>query len=214
MPDDDPEEDDRRERDDEFGRSDESFLDDDPSDEFPAGEQDDPSSELSPADVTPDPASTGDLPGDDSDDTGGDSGDSGTGDPEGSAPLSDLRADVEERRETEADDDLAEFFTEMDVGGVDEDTVWEELSTAAETPSVGPDAAVPGDDDVQDTRAVTVVEKRLCHGCPHFSDPPETACTHDGTTIEAEVDIDHFRVVDCPIVAEREEIEEMETSDF
>jgi hypothetical protein len=144
-----------------------------------------------------------------------DDGAGGADDPEESAPLSDLRADVEERREAESDDDdLAAFFTEMDVGGVDEDTVWEELSEAAETPSVGPDAAVPEDDDVREPREVTVVEKRLCHGCPHFSDPPETACTHDGTTIEAEVDVDHFRVVDCPIVAEREDLEKMEASDF
>lgn len=165
---DEPDEDDRRKRDDEFELSEEGILDD---------------------------------------------GAGGADDPEESAPLSDLRADVEERRETESDDDLAAFFTEMDVGRVDEDTVWEELSEAAETPSVGPETAVP-EDDVRETREVTVVEKRLCQGCPHFADPPETACTHDGTTIEAEVDVGHFRVVDCPIVAEREDLREMETSDF
>ncbi|WP_336036495.1 hypothetical protein [Halobacterium yunchengense] len=140
---------------------------------------------------------------------------------EARAPLSDLREDVERRRE-EADaaaaDDAAELFREMDVGDVDEESVWSELSAAAQTPSVGPGEAVPdeGTGDAAatgtgDDRSVTVVEKRLCHGCPHFADPPETACTHEGTSIDAEVDTDHFRVVDCPVVAARDR---REASDF
>lgn len=135
---------------------------------------------------------------------------------EESAPLSDLRADVEQRREADAasDEEFEELFTEMEVGGVDEDTVWEELSEAAETPTVEPGTAVADEEPSRDARDVTVVEKRLCHTCPHFSDPPETACTHEGTTIEAEVDVDHFRVADCPVVAAREDIDEMEASDF
>lgn len=128
-------------------------------------------------------------------------------------PLSDLRRDVDERREQEGggadggDVDFEELFAEMEVGDVDEDDVWEALSESADEPVVEPDAvtadtgAVGGTGDDGD---VTVVEKSLCHGCPNFAAPPETACTHEGTTIAAEVDTDHFRVVDCPIVAQRE----------
>jgi len=120
------------------------------------------------------------------------------------APLSDLRRDVDERRGRN-DDDFEELFAEMEVGDVDEAEVWAELAASADEPVVDPDAvtdAVGGTTDADgDT---TVVEKSLCHGCPHFADPPETACTHDGTTIEAEVDTEHFRVRDCPVVAERE----------
>lgn len=140
-------------------------------------------------------------------------------------PLADLREDVEQRREADDEDDFDELFTDVDVGDVDRDEVWEQLSATADEPvadAAGVDATGAsesgslgepagsasersGDGDVR------VVEKRLCQGCEHFADPPQTACTHDGTTIEAEVDTEHFRVVDCPVVAAREADE---ASDF
>ncbi|MFC3477192.1 hypothetical protein [Halobacterium litoreum] len=124
------------------------------------------------------------------------------------APLSGLRDDVDERRGRD-DDEFEELFSEMSVGEVDEDAVWEELSDAADDPVV---ETAPATDSAADAnRDVTVVDKRLCHGCPHFADPPHLGCTHDGTTIEAEVDTEQFRVADCPVVAERRE---MEASDF
>ncbi len=126
-------------------------------------------------------------------------------------PLADLREDVERRRE-EDDDDFEELFTDVDVGSVDQDEVWEELSESADEP-VADAAGV--DESADSERApdddVCVVEKRLCQGCQHFTDPPQTACTHDGTTIAAEVDTNHFRVVNCPVVAAREDDE---ASDF
>lgn len=134
----------------------------------------------------------------------------------GDVPLSDLRREVEERRDRETGEDVEDLFSEMDVGEVDEDAVWEQLSASADesvyaTGPAGAAADVSEDAASAGARDVTVVEKRLCQSCPHFADPPETACTHEGTTIDAEVDVDHFRVVDCPVVAERRE---MEASDF
>jgi len=134
-------------------------------------------------------------------------------------PLADLREDVERSREADEGDDFEELFTDVDVGSVDEDAVWEQLSESAEE-SVADAAGVEASADAGESatvdaetvdRDVRVVEKRLCQGCEHFADPPATACTHDGTTIEAEVDTDHFRVVDCPVVAAREA---NEASDF
>ncbi|MFB6269666.1 MAG: hypothetical protein ABEH83_06965 [Halobacterium sp.] len=172
-----------------------------------------PSAERSPTDIGPDPSVAGDLP---------DEGDGEERPAAEDAPLSDLREDIERRREAETDDDFEELFTEMEVGDVDDEDVWEELSESAASPSVDvgaaaatreaePDEAAERAGPAAGDRDVRVVEKRLCHGCPHFADPPQTACTHEGTTIEAEVDVDHFRVVDCPIVAQREAAE---TSDF
>ncbi|SEW24779.1 hypothetical protein [Halobacterium jilantaiense] len=140
---------------------------------------------------------------DDDAERGDASGESAAAD-EDDAPLSDLRRDVDERRDRE-DDDFEELFAEMEVGDVDEAEVWAALDESADEPVVDPGVVTdavgePADDDGE----TTVVEKSLCHGCPHFADPPETACTHDGTTIEAEVDTGHFRVRDCPVVAERE----------
>ncbi|NIC00066.1 hypothetical protein [Halobacterium sp. R2-5] len=132
-------------------------------------------------------------------------------------PLADLREDVERRREEDDDDDFEELFTDVDVGSVDQDEVWDELSESADEPvadAAGVDAAgvdEPADSEHAADDDVRVVEKRLCQECPHFTDPPQTACTHDGTTIAAEVDTDHFRVVNCPVVAAREDDE---ASDF
>jgi len=126
------------------------------------------------------------------------------------APLSDLREDVDERRAAGAegggdDDDFEELFAEMEVGDLDEAEVWTALAESADEPVVDPDVVAEAVAESADADGdTTVVEKSLCHGCPHFADPPETACTHDGTTIEAEVDTEHFRVRECPVVAERE----------
>lgn len=125
-------------------------------------------------------------------------------------PLADLREDVERSREAETDDEFEALFTDVDVGSVDEADVWEQLSASADEP-VAESAGVEAGATEELDRDVRVVEKRLCQGCEHFSDPPETACTHEGTTIEAEVDTDHFRVVNCPVVAAREA---SEASDF
>jgi hypothetical protein len=125
------------------------------------------------------------------------------------APLSDLRRDVDERQGRDDDDDFEELFAEMEVGDVDEAAVWAELEESTDEPMVDSDAVGggSGEDAFGDAPTggnKTVVEKSLCHGCPHFADPPDTACTHEGTTIEAEVDTEHFRVRECPVVAERE----------
>lgn len=131
-------------------------------------------------------------------------------------PLADLREDVERSREAETDDEFEELFTNVDVGSVDEEAVWQQLSESADEP-VAEAAGVAESADAESgageevDRDVRVVEKRLCQSCEHFADPPETACTHEGTTIKAEVDTDHFRVVNCPVVAAREE---SEASDF
>lgn len=125
--------------------------------------------------------------------------------PSDDAPLSDLRRDVDERRGGDDGDGFEELFAEMEVGDLDEAEVWAELAESADEPVVDPSTVADAVGESADADGdVTVVEKSLCHGCPHFADPPETACTHDGTTIEAEVDTDHFRVRSCPVVAERE----------
>lgn len=120
------------------------------------------------------------------------------------APLSELREEVSERGEV-ASEEFEELFEEIDVASVDDGALWEELSETAEEPLFTADAeAVPEAD-------VTVVEKSLCHRCPHFGDPPELHCTHEETTIDAEVDTEHFRVVNCPIVAQQADVD---ASDF
>jgi len=55
----------------------------------------------------------------------------------------------------------------------------------------------------------SIVPKRsYCERCEHFEAPPEVGCTHDGTRILEMVDREHFRVDNCPVVAEREALAE------
>ncbi|MEA5387007.1 hypothetical protein VB779_07990 [Haloarculaceae archaeon H-GB11] len=91
-------------------------------------------------------------------------------------------------------------FEHVDVGEVDADEVWERLQDAQERGSVGE----------ADERTERVVSKReFCQGCEYFSDPPEIDCSHDGTDIVEFPDVEHVLVLDCPIVAEREELENL-----
>ena len=116
------------------------------------------------------------------------------------APLSDLRRDVEERREQDDGDDADGLFTDVDVGRVDEDAVWAELEASGDDPLFTTEEDESG-------REVSVVKKRLCHECPHFANPPALSCAHDGTEIDAEVDTGHFRVLDCPMVDRPEHVD-------
>jgi hypothetical protein len=166
----------------------------------------------------------------------GSGGPVGNGDADREAPLGDLAEEVERRR-AEADDDVPmdELFEDSDVEGFDREALWRQVAgedaaeqvvddasptdTAAATPTIEDSAEVsesspppvPGtqsSDDEGADRAERVVEKRsYCQGCEYFSAPPEVHCTHQGTEILEAVDMEHFRVVDCPVVAEDEELE-------
>lgn len=115
------------------------------------------------------------------------------------APLSSLASSVEERRGRSADEPDDELFREESVPEIDADVVWDRLED--DDPPELPDDA---------ERDVRVVEKRsYCEQCPFFSEPPEVSCTHDGTEILELVDMDHFRVVDCPKVREDERLERL-----
>lgn len=48
-------------------------------------------------------------------------------------------------------------------------------------------------------RLRVVSKRRYCQRCEHFAEPPRTACTREGTEIEALVGTDRFRVRNCPV---------------
>ena len=110
------------------------------------------------------------------------------------APLGDLADRMREQREgVEEDDDL---FDEIDVGDVDEETLWEQVATEEAFVTEPP---VDRED---------VVEKATyCEKCEFFTGPPRTRCTHEGTTILELADVEHFRVRNCPVVLEEEALE-------
>lgn len=89
-------------------------------------------------------------------------------------------------------------FEQMDTGGMNPDAVWQNLASAESRGSVG---------DVRERSYAEVSKHSYCEQCEHFSEPPDVHCTHEGTDIIEFLDMETVRVVDCPIVAEREELE-------
>jgi len=114
-------------------------------------------------------------------------------------PLGELAADIDGRRERTSGV-ADELFDEVEVGEVDADELWTQVE------SDGPDVDVDGD------RAIREVEKRkYCSGCPYFATPPDVHCSHEGTDIIEQVDMEQFKVADCPVVLEDERLEDVTT---
>jgi hypothetical protein len=113
-------------------------------------------------------------------------------------PLSDVADEVARRAEDEdGEADVFETaFREVDVETDDED-VWAQLT--------GDAGAV---ETVEDGSERVVDKRHYCHRCEHFADPPQMRCTHDGTEILELVDTTNVRVVDCPVVRERAQLED------
>lgn len=120
-----------------------------------------------------------------------------------------------------------DVFVEMDVDEIDEDSVWQDLISEddvgdgavdgrtdsdgrtgastraeAEAESTSTGGTVPGATE-GDFGDEIVSKQRFCEGCEYFSPPPNVACTNPGTEIVELVDNEHYRVSDCPVVAER-----------
>lgn len=120
-------------------------------------------------------------------------------------PLADVATEVDDRRQTR--EEASDPFESVDVGKLDGEKLWEQLAegddgaTAAVPLEVTPEAEWD-----EEGRGVRTISKDTCHGCPHFGDPPKLACTHEGTDILAMTDSRHFRVADCPMVVEEEDV--------
>lgn len=116
------------------------------------------------------------------------------GEPGSEGPLNDLADRVREQEERAVEDD--DLFETVEVGGVDEEALWEQVTTEE-------GYAVEAPEDRED-----VVEKSAyCEQCEFFTGPPRTRCTHEGTQILEMVDLEQFRVRNCPVVLEEEALE-------
>lgn len=126
-------------------------------------------------------------------------------DRESAAPLDDLARDLAERRRArhdDPDDDLTEAFEAVDVDEVDTDDLWDAVFEEHDTAGAATASTAGPDPEPQATATAeyTVPKHEYCQRCPHFSDPPETACTHEGTDIVEVVTVERFRVRNCPMV--------------
>lgn len=100
-------------------------------------------------------------------------------------------------------------FEQVEVPEVDEEAVWSALDDGGDDGAALDeltDALDTGDEPVE----AVVKKNQFCERCEHFSEPPEVACGHEGTEIRELVDVERFRVVDCPVVASRRSLEKTE----
>lgn len=125
-------------------------------------------------------------------------------------PAPDIEPELSEGPPPEPDDDP---FDRMSVGEIDEEELWSSLGSDDAGVGVGaaPDAGSLGgvepasgvesvDGAGPETREHVVPKDKYCQSCPYLDDPPELACTHEGTEIVEVVDSERFRVRNCPMV--------------
>jgi hypothetical protein len=138
-------------------------------------------------------------------------------------PLGDLVREIREKRATHGADDAsdpdaesddsgaADAFESVEVPELDEEAVWAAFDGDEAAPEARAGVGIGGDPEATPEDDEAVVPKRtFCQRCPHFTDPPNTACSHEGTTIVEVVDADHLRVRNCPIVAEERDVASFE----
>lgn len=115
----------------------------------------------------------------------------------GTDELSDPLGDVG-KREGDPFEETGSLFEKRDTESIDPDAVWQELASA----DFGGSAGEPYERTFAD-----VSKHSYCGQCEHFSPPPDITCTHEGADIVEFLDMETVRVVDCPIVTERRELE-------
>jgi hypothetical protein len=118
-----------------------------------------------------------------------------------SGPLGNLASRVDERRQTEADEEFDDLFEEEDAGAVDREALWEQVHT---------DDPFDVESEAAEEPERRVVETdKYCESCRFFSEPPDVACTHPETEILEVLDMDHFEVFNCPVVRENENLQQL-----
>ena len=128
-------------------------------------------------------------------------------------PFSDPDAGARKRR---LDPDEDDPFAGMDVVPSEDPFESGDWASRSDDESVWEDLSEPVEPETKTTeeggRRLSEVNKHsFCEGCEYFTGPPEIACTHEGTEILQFLDMETVRVADCPIVEERERLEEAGT---
>jgi len=116
------------------------------------------------------------------------------------SPFDELASEVgSDPGDVDVDRLFEEMFTEAETDEIDGESVWNELEERTTEEARDPD----GEERIVPTWA-------FCAQCEHVADPPEVRCTYEGSEIVEFVDEERVRVRNCPIVAQRERVSEME----
>lgn len=104
-------------------------------------------------------------------------------------------AELEQARDADETpfDDVESVFEDRGIEEVDPDAVWDRLRSSHEHRT-----------DSEERTYAEVPKHKYCEQCEYFSAPPDTSCFHEGTEILEFLDTETVRVVDCPVVAERQ----------
>lgn len=90
-------------------------------------------------------------------------------------------------------------FERVDVGDVDADEVWDAITGDGEADD---EPEIP-----EETRYSEVSKHSFCEQCEYFSEPPDVHCNNELAEIIEFVDMETVRLLNCPVVAERNELE-------
>jgi hypothetical protein len=115
-------------------------------------------------------------------------------------PLGDVARRVDERQHDRdgAAGEYDDLFEEYDADDIDSEALWEQITS--DDPVV--------DDPVEDS-VHTVPKQKYCQRCEYFTGPPEVSCTNDGTEIREMPNVEEFTLVNCPVVREDEDLENL-----
>ncbi|EMA31369.1 hypothetical protein [Halobiforma nitratireducens] len=117
---------------------------------------------------------------------------------EGASDAFELETDAEYGQSSASSADFDELFDREDVSDLDREQLWDQLEDGSEP-----------EDLFADEREIRTVDKReYCHQCEHFATPPNVGCTREGTDVLGMPSLGKFRVADCPVVLEDEELEQ------
>lgn len=88
-------------------------------------------------------------------------------------------------------------FAAVDIEALDDEELWASIGSNDTSPA-------------EHKRYSEVSKHRFCEQCEFFAEPPAAHCTHEEANILEFLDMEQVRVVNCPIVAEQQRIEDEE----
>jgi hypothetical protein len=102
-----------------------------------------------------------------------------------------------------------DLFEEMDVSDVDTDAVWasvleddaDDPDTEGGTPGVDVGTAAAADVETTVDDDHIVPKDDYCESCHFFGGPPTVECSYEGADVVEVVDMEQFRVRNCPVVS-------------
>ncbi|MFB6197800.1 MAG: hypothetical protein ABEI52_05950, partial [Halobacteriaceae archaeon] len=116
------------------------------------------------------------------------------------APMEDLARRVAERGD--APESGGEFEA-VETAEIDTEDVWADLEAGTSDEPITTGERVEG----AEAGDVRIIPKRTCHTCPYFGEPPDLHCNHEGTEIIEVVNSEEYKVSDCPMVIDAEDLE-------